>query len=328
MAGQNSAPVLAADIGGTKILTAILSSRGRMLAKDVCSTLADEGVSSVIERLCASIDNLLNGNNFKPSSLAGIGIACAGAIDAARGVITTSPNLPEWSDVPLAGLIAERYGVDTYLVNDASAAALGEHRFGAGQGLRNLVMLTLGTGIGGGIIIDGELYLGASGSAAEMGHMIIDVNGPECPCGSKGCLEVFASGTAVARDAAMRIGQGEKSSLVDMVQGRLEEITAGKVGAAARNGDALAIDVFSRAAYYLGIGLVNIVNIFNLEMIIIGGGMAEQAEFLLEPARQVVAAGAFPISAQAVRIVPAKLGNEAGVYGAAAYAFDQAKRRS
>jgi len=274
MAGQNSAPVLAADIGGTKILTAILSSRGRMLAKDVCSTLADEGVSSVIERLCASIDNLLNGNDFKPSNLAGIGIACAGAIDAARGVITTSPNLPEWSDVPLAGLLAERYGVDTYLVNDASAAALGEHRFGAGQGLRNLVMLTLGTGIGGGIIIDGELYLGASGSAAEMGHMIIDVNGPECPCGSKGCLEVFASGKAVARD------------------------------------------------------LVILVNIFNPEMIIIGGGMAEQAEFLIEPARQVVTAGAFPISAQAVRIVPAKLGNEAGVYGAAAYAFDRTKRRS
>jgi len=324
---KHKLPVLAVDLGGTKIMTAIVSASGQVMAEDICPTQADEGVSSVIERLFTSIDRLLNQNITEISQLDGIGIAAAGAIDSDRGVITLSPNLPGWRDVPLGDMVRERYQVDTFLVNDASAAALGEHRFGAGRGVSNLILLTLGTGIGGGIIINGEMYLGACGSAAEIGHIVIDVNGPECGCGNRGCLETLASGTAVARDAVRRINQGENSSLVAIAGGKIESITAEKVGTAARKGDALALDVLSRAGTYLGVGLANLVNIFNPEMIILGGGMAELEGLFIDPAKRVVAERAFPVSARAVRIVTAQLGNAAGVYGAAVFALEQGMRR-
>jgi glucokinase len=324
---KHKLPVLAVDLGGTKIITAIISNSGQVVAEDRCLTLADEGVSPVIERLFAAIDSLLNRNNMEPSQLGGISLAAAGAIDSDKGVITLSPNLPGWCDVPLGDMVRERYRVDTFLVNDASAAALGEHRFGAGRGVSNLILLTLGTGIGGGIIINGEMYLGACGSAAEIGHMVIDVNGPECGCGNRGCLETLASGTAVSRDAVRRINQGEKSSLVAMVSGKIEDITAEMVGTAARKGDSLALDVLSQAGTYLGVGLANLVNIFNPEMIVLGGGMAELGGLFIDPARRVVVERAFPISAGAVRIVTAQLGNEAGVYGAAIFALEGVMRK-
>jgi glucokinase len=328
MTAQHNAPVLAVDIGGTKILTAIFSADGQMLAKDVAPTLAHEGVDPVIGRLCSAVDSLLDCDRMKPSQLGAISIACAGGIDSGRGVVVTpSPNMPGWVDVPLRDIIQMRFKVDTFVVNDASAAALGEYRFGVGRGVKNLVLFTLGTGIGGGIIADGKLYLGAVGGAAELGHMTIDANGPRCGCGNTGCLEMLASGMAIAGDAIGRINRGEKSSLVDMVAGKLEDINAEVVGRAARNGDNLAQDVIARAAFYLGIGMVNIVNIFNPEMIVIGGGMAELGDMLVEPGRRMVAERAFSISARLVRIVTAQLGNEAGVYGAAAFALDMRRTK-
>lgn len=327
MTDNERAPVLAIDIGGTKIMCAVVSEEGRIQVSDVGLTQADEGVSSVIDHLFQLIDELLVQDITEIRKLSGIGIACAGGVDTERGLITQSPNLPDWRDVPLAEIVGEKYQMDAYLVNDASAAALGEHRFGAGMGISNLVMLTLGTGIGGGIVINNELYLGTRGSAAELGHMIIDINGPACSCGSNGCLESFASGTAIARNAINRIKLGEKSSLIDMIEGKIDTITAENVGEAAQEGDDLAMDVFSRAAYYLGVGLVNLVNIFNPEMIILGGSIAQQLDLMREPARQVVDARAFKIAAESVRIVPAQLGNEAGVCGAAAYVFDRTRRR-
>ena len=326
--GQQGLPVLAVDIGGTKIIAAVFSTDGQLLAKDVYPTLAGAGVSAVIERIFTAIDRLLSQNITEISQLDCIGIAVAGAIDSNRGLVTASPNLPGWLDVPLRYIVQDRYQVDAFLVNDASAAALGEHRFGVGRGVSNLILLTLGTGIGGGIVINGEMYCGVCGSAGEIGHMVIDVNGPECACGNRGCLEALASGTAVARDAIRRIGQGEKSSLVEMAEGEIESITAETVGTAARNGDSLALDVLSQAANYLGVGMVNLVNIFNPEMIVLGGGMANLGELFIDSAKQVVAERAFPISAQAVRIVTAQLGNEAGVYGAAAFALEQGIRRT
>jgi len=327
MTEHEEAPVLAVDIGGTKMMAAVVSTEGRILVSDVCPTRADEGVSAVIDHLFALIDDLLGQDITEIHEFGGIGIACAGGVDTAHGLITQSPNLPDWHYVPLADMIRERYHADTYLVNDASAAALGEHRFGAGIGVSNLVMVTLGTGIGGGIVINNELYLGARGSAAEIGHMIIDINGPACACGSNGCLESFASGTAIARNAVNRIKLGEESSLVSMVDGKIEAITAEIVGEAARDEDTLALDVLSRAAYYLGVGLVNLVNIFNPGMIVLGGGMTGILEFLMEPARRVVDARAFKIAAQTVVITAAQLNNDAGVYGAAAYVFDRIERR-
>jgi glucokinase len=323
MIKKNNAPVLAVDIGGTKIMMAVFAPDGRMLAREVGPTLVGEGVAAVIERLCLAIDAVLERNELKPSQLAGIGIACAGGIDSGSGVVVTpSPNMADWADVPLADIIRERFRVDTFIVNDASAAALGEHRYGAGRGVKDLVLFTLGTGIGGGIITDGKLYLGARGGAGELGHMTIEAAGPECGCGNTGCLEMLASGRAVERDAISRLQKGEKSVLLDMVSGDIGSITAEQVGAAARDGDPMAMAVIARAAYYLGIGMVNAANIFNPEMIVCGGGMAGLGDMIIGPGREMVKERAFSISSRAVRIVTAQLGNDAGVYGAAAFALE------
>jgi len=314
-------PVLAVDLGGTKIIAAIISSK--VIAREYQLTRADEGPPSVIKRILSTIDHLLDLRNLDPSQLDSMSIAAAGAIDIEKGLVTLSPNLPGWRNIPLRDVVREKYGANTFLINDASAAVLGEHHFGAGKGVNNLIMLTVGTGIGGGIIINGELYPGPSGSAGEIGHMTIDINGPKCNCGNIGCWERLVSGKAVAEEAIRRLGQGEKSSLTEIVGGKIKSITAEKVSLAAQNGDFLALEVISKAATYLGIGLVNLVNIFNPEMIIIGGGLAKMGDLLLEPARRVVKERAFQVSARLVRIVPAQLGDDAAVLGAAIFARQQ-----
>jgi glucokinase len=320
---KHNLPVLVIDLGGTKMLAAIISNEGQVLAQERILTLADEGPESVINRMLSVIDRLLTLTDIAPHQLDSISIAAAGVINLDQGIITVSPNLPGWHNVPLRDIMNEKYKINTFLVNDANAAALGEHRFGAGKGVNNLIYLTVSTGIGGGIIINGKLYSGSCGIAGEIGHMSIDINGPRCNCGNIGCLEVLASGTAVAKEAIRRVSHGEESSLTRIVEGKLENITAKEVALAAQEGDSLASEVISRAATFLGIGMVNLVNIFNPEMIIVGGGMAKMGDLLLNPARRIVKERAFPLAAQAVRIVPAQLGDNAGVLGAATFAFQQ-----
>ena len=318
-------PVLAIDLGGTKIAAALISPDNRVIDKTHSLTLVSEGLQAVTSRIFSMIDRLLSEGNTGSAQLDGIAIAAAGAIDTDKGLITSSPNLPGWINVPLRDIVSKRYGIYTCLLNDANAAALAEHRLGAGRGTTNLIYLTVSTGIGGGIIVNGELYSGTSGCAGELGHMTIDANGPECNCGNRGCLEALASGTAVANEAKRRIKEGDCSLLTDIVSGDLEGITAEKVAMAAHSGDRLAMEVISRAAGYLGVGMVNLVNIFNPEMIIIGGGLSKMGELLLEPARQVVEQRAFPLCAGTVRIVTAELGDDAVVLGAAFYARQQTR---
>jgi len=313
-------PVLAIDIGGTKIIAAIISGEGRLMAREYCLTLADEGPQAVINRIFSTIDRLLGLRNIDVSQLHSISIACAGAIDFDRGIVTLSPNLPGWQDIPLRDIVKEKYGVNTFLLNDASAAVLSEHRFGAGRGVNNLIYITVSTGIGSGIMINGQLYSGASGGAGEIGHTTIDVNGPRCSCGNIGCLEMLASGTAMAGEAIRRIKAGERSSLIKITKGKIENITAEEVSLAAQGGDSLALEVILQAATYLGVGLVNLVNVFNPEMIIVGGGMSKMGDLLLNPVRQVVRERAYQLLAQAVRIVLAELGDNAEVLGAAIFA--------
>jgi len=315
--------VLAVDLGGTKIITAVILSTGEIICRKYSLTLADEGPRPVIDRLSSAVAETMAQAKLKTSDIAGIGIAAAGILDIDRGIVTTSPNLPHWHNVPLRDIFADRLGVVTYLINDANAAALGEHRFGAGIGFDNIIYLTVSTGIGGGIIIDGELYSGADGCAGELGHMTIEADGPQCHCGNFGCLEAMASGWAVAKEAMMRINRGERSSIIELVDGRLERVTAETVAIAARRGDQLAADIVAKAANYLGIGLANLVNIFNPEVIIIGGGLSKMADMLLKPARKVLKERAFRLPARTVHIVRARLGSNAGIVGAAAYVFDQ-----
>lgn len=319
MTQSSQRPILAVDLGGTKIIAALILPAGEVMSRNYCLTLAGEGPKAVIHRVLSAIEGVLAKAKLEICELGGIGIAAAGILDTGEGVVTTSPNLPGWDNVPLKKLLVDKLGIDIYIINDASAAALGEHRFGAGKGVNNLVFLTVSTGIGGGIIIDGKLYQGANGCAGELGHIVIESNGPKCNCGNLGCLEALASGTAMAREAVRRLVQGETSCMRELVEGRLENVTAEVVASAARQGDLLACEVVSSIANYLGIGLANLVNIFNPELIIIGGGVSKMGDMLLEPARKVVEESALSLPSKTVRIVQARLGDDAGVVGAAAY---------
>jgi len=327
-AKKASLPVVAIDLGGSKIAAAIISREYQILAREYHPTLASEGVASVINRIATAVKQITASTSTALSQTCGITIAAAGAIDHKRGgTVTLSPNLPGWRDVPLGSIIQERLGSRTWLINDANAAALGEHYLGAGRGVGNLIYLTVGTGIGGAIITNGQLYTGACGSAGEIGHMTIDTNGPRCECGNVGCLETLASGSAIAREAIRRISSGERSSLTELTDGKIADITAREVAIAARQGDPLAGSVINNAAAYLGVGMVNLVNIFNPEMIIVGGGVASMGDLLLNPARQVVKERAFPVSSAAASIVITELGHDAGLLGAAHFAFKQAEAR-
>ena len=316
-------PVLTVDLGGTKIIAAVVLPDGKIISRNYCLTMADKGPEAVSDRILSAVDRAIAQAKLKTSELIGIGVAAAGVLDTNRGIVTTSPNLPNWRNVPLRDILADKSGVVTYIINDANAAALGEHRFGAGMGFDNIIYLTVSTGIGGGIIIDSKLYSGTDGCAGEVGHMTIKADGPQCHCGSFGCLEALASGWAVAKAAITRINNGEKSSIVELVDGRLESITAEMVAVAARRGDRLAADIVSEAAKYLGIGLANLVNIFNPELIVIGGGLSKMGDMLLKPARKVLKERAFKLPVDTVRVVRARLGNNAGIIGAAAYVFAQ-----
>lgn len=320
---KHEPPVLAIDLGGTNIVAAIISNKGQIVAKECHLTLADRGPQSVINEVFSTIDHLLNLKNIDLSQLHSIGIASTGALDGDMGLITSFACFPGWDAIPLRDIVKEKYKVDTFLLNDASAAALGEHHFGIGKGAKNLIYITVSTGIGSGIIINDKLYSGASGSAGEIGYMTIDVNRTLDDCGNNGCLEMLASATAVSEEAQRRIRQGERSSLTKIVEEKIEDITAEKVGLAAQGGDPLALEVISRTATYLGVGLLSLVNIFNPEMIIVGGGLSKLGDLLLDPARQVMRERVFSLPAQAVRIVPAQLGDDAGMLGAAVYARQQ-----
>lgn len=305
--------IVGVDLGGSKINAILADSCGNILRQELKDTLAQEGPDEVITRVIECIKQVASG-----ADIASIGIGAAGACDVATGVITLSPNLPGWHNIPLKDILQREFDLPVYLENDATVAALGEHYFGGAVDIANLVYLCVGTGIGGGIMIDGQLYHGASGSAGEIGHMTIDINGPRCSCGNIGCWETFASGTALAREAVKQIKAGAQTSILNFADGELQKVSAQRVFLAAQEGDPLANELISQTAYYLGVGLVNIVNIFNPQLILIGGGLSRMGRLLLEPATKVVRDRAYDLPAAAVRIELARLGADAEALGGVA----------
>jgi len=312
-------PVVAVDIGGTKITSAVITREGKMISRIYRLTLAQEGPQKVIHRMVDAVKLSVRKAGLELSGLGGIGIAAGGITDIGKGLVSEAPNLPGWHNIPLRDRLADSLGKPVFLLNDASAAALGEHRMGAGRGLDNLIYITVSTGIGGGLIINGQLYNGADGCAAEIGHMIILVDGPACKCGKHGCFEALASGTAIARMARERLAAGGKSCLAELTRGKIEDVTAEMVAEAARRNDELALSVINEAARYLGIGLANLVNIINPQMIIIGGGVSKMGAMLFTPARKAMKEHAFKLPARTVRVVRPRLGMDAGLFGVAIY---------
>jgi glucokinase len=316
-------PVVAVDMGGTKIAAGLVARSGDVTHRERALTMAVEGPGPVMQRLFAVIDTVLKQAKMRPADTSGICLAVASPIDMNAGVITNPPNLPGWDSVPLRGIVEEKYGINAFLINDAKAAALGEHEFGACKGVDNLICVTLGTGIGGGIITGGRLYLGQSGAAGEIGHMTVDINGPRCVCGNVGCWELFASGTAMEREATRRLEGGAESSLRTPFLAGEHHVKAEQIAAAARQGDPLAMSVVAWSADNIGTGLVNLANIFNPEVIVVGGGLSKIGALLLGPAFKTVNQRTFPVISRAVRLVPSTIGDDAAILGAAAFAFNK-----
>ena len=316
--GQKDHLVVALDIGGTNFRLAVIDSNGHILRQHKDHSYPEQGPEQAIKRIGDEATELLE--NFNPDSIRGMGIAIAGLVNPVTGILLTSPNLLSWYNTPLKDIFEQELQLPVSIGNDANLAVLGEHRYGAGNGSEDIIYLTVSTGIGGGVITGGKLLLGSTGFAAELGHMTIDINGPRCTCGNIGCLEVMASGTAIARLARESLSKGKPSSITELVSGDLTRVTAAMVAEAARSGDVLASEIMYTAATNLGVGVVNLVHIFNPERVIIGGGVSQAGEMIFEPVQQVVAERIMPDII--VDILPAKLGDDSGLLGAATLVLD------
>jgi glucokinase len=308
--------ILGVDIGGTKLATVLASSEGKVVYKCRLPTEAARGAEFGVARLISMLHRTLDDTGVAAQDIAGIGVACGSPMDARKGIILGPPNLQTWNPVPIKEILETEFGVYAQLENDANAGALAEWLFGAGRGKRNVVYMTMGTGIGGGLILDRRLYRGSNGNAGEVGHMrVVARGGPQCGCGKRGCLEAFCSGPSIARRTRQALLNGEPST-IQTLAGSLEAVTAEHLFAAARQGDALALRLVDETAHYMGIGLANIVQAINPEVIVLGTIATEQGALFLDRVRAVVRQETWPQMYAAVQIVPSPLGSAAGDYGA------------
>lgn len=306
------------DVGGTKILTGLVTDAGEVVRRHRIHT-PQEGPEAVADAIADSVSHVLAG--LPRVEVCGVGVGVPGPLNPETGVVYQPPNLRGWDTVPLGDLLSARIALPVRLENDADAAAIGEWWAGAGRGVSDLVYITVSTGVGGGIIVAGSLVRGVSGTAGEVGHMTIDPDGPRCHCGNTGCLEMLASGPAIARMAADAIRAGRSTTMLDLAGGDPDSVTAKTVADAARAGDPLAGEIYERAGTYLGIGIANLLNLLNPARIIIGGGVSKAGSLLFDPARRTARQRAFERPARDAEIVPAGLGDDAGAIGAAATAF-------
>ena len=318
--------IVGIDLGGTNIVSGCVAEDGSaLLGARSEPTGAEEGPDAVVKRIIRSAQASIAATRAEvpTAEIIGAGIGSPGPLDTRTGIVLLTPNLG-WVNMPLRARLQEGLGLRTALDNDANCAVLGEWWMGAARGTRQALGLTIGTGIGGGIIIDGRLYHGASDIAGEIGHMTIDANGRRCKCGNYGCLEAYASGPAIAQRAREALAGGEPSTMPGLVEGDLTLLTAATVFDAAQGGDELAGHVVRDTAKFLGIGVANFLNIFNPEVVVIAGGVTQAGEALFEPLRAEVRRRAFAPAVESCRIVPGELHGNAGVVGAVAI-FAQAR---
>ena len=313
----------AIDLGGTNVRAIVAGLDGKISGDDRRPSRASDGLDATIETLLASLAHACSEAGVEASALRGLGVATPGWVDTERGIVPAAPQLIGWRDVPLVEMLQERLGLTVRLENDANAAALGENAFGAGRGTRHMLYITVSTGVGAGIIVDGRLYGGAKGSAGEIGHTIVDPSGPPCGCGKHGCLESLSSGTAIARRAAQAADRGDSAALAG-IREREGRLGARQVADAARQGDAASIAIYEEAGYFLGIALANAVNLLSPEAIILGGGVMRAKDLFLPRAEETMRDLALDEPLKYMRLAEAELGDRAGVMGMIARLGQQA----
>jgi glucokinase len=322
MSGVPDSPPLALglDIGGTKLAAGVVRGDGAVLSSLHVPSRTAEGPESMVSRLLELGRQAVDDAGVGWADVSFVGIGCGGPLDPLTGVIQSPPNLPGWDDIPLVAMVERALRLPAVVDNDATAAALAEWRYGAGRshGVRHLVYLTISTGIGGGLVLDGVLYRGAAGNAGELGHLTVDRLGRPCGCGRRGCLEAYASGTNIAARAREALAGGRASSMSGIA-----ELTARDVAEAAAAGDPVAGEVWDETTAILGSAMANILDVFNPELIVLGGGVTRAGDQLLAPVREQGLAQAMGPAARSADIVLAELGDQIGVVAAAAVAFER-----
>jgi glucokinase len=308
-----------ADLGGTNIACALADAAGRVRCERTVPTLSHEGPSAVLDRIAGLVNSLAAEAGVKPAAL---GLGVPGLADLERGRTRFLPNLPtNWRDVPVRDHLTPQIGCPVYLLNDVRMATLGELTFGHGRTANTMVFFALGTGVGGGVVVDRRLWLGPLGAAGELGHQTIVENGPRCGCGNRGCLEVFASGPAIAAEGVRLMLMGQAPRLHALVAGNAAAVTPREMAVAAAEGDAAVREAIVRAAGYLGLGVANVVVVLHPDLVVLGGGVAEIGPLLFDTVRATVRERVGMVPTDGIDIKPSLLGDKAGVLGGIALAM-------
>lgn len=310
---------LGVDLGGTAIKIGLVSREGKIVKKASVDTMADSGPATVITQIEKGINLVLDSNS--KSDISGIGIGFPGIVSVEKGTVENPPNLPGWKKIALGEILENKFKLEVVVENDANAAAVGEFIFGAGKYLENFIMVTLGTGVGGGIIMDNKLYRGEIGAAGELGHITIDYKGFKCKCGSYGCIETYVGNNYLVNHVKKELKKHKDSLIWELIKGDINLLTPKVISLAAVDGDEYANSIIVNCGRYLGYALASVVNILDITSIVIGGGVSGFGKPLFNSVQQTIKERALKSLADKVKIYPAKLKNEAGIQGASALVF-------
>lgn len=309
------------DVGGTKIAAGLVNRDGDILERHTSFAHSEKEPEFVVDAIERTYRVITQRSQVDASDIEAVGLGFPGNTNGPAGLVLVCSNLPAWDHVPLRDIVAERIGVPVILENDANLCAVGEHRYGAGRGTRNMCYVTFSTGYGIGIIINGELYVGNTGTAGELGHVVVEIGGPPCTCGKNGCIMSYASGIGLSRMAYEKIESGADTLLREMAPTDGRRFTGEVVAEAARLGDKAAGEILQTVGYYCGVGLSMIVEIINPELIVVGGGLTRVGSMLMDPARAAMREHTQPELWDSVRVAPWQLGDDLGIIGAAAKVF-------
>lgn len=313
---------LGVDLGGTHLRAAVVNiETGELLALQRVMTQAEQGHEAVVTRMAGLVSEAITASGQPPSEIGGIGVGVPGSIDQERGLIKYLPNLAgHWPDVPLVDILRQQTGLPVHLINDVRAITLGEWTYGAGRGAESMACYAIGTGIGGGVVVNGRLHLGLSCSAGELGHQVVELNGLRCNCGGRGCLEMYASGSAITAQALAAIAQRRQTLLFDLSAGDLNRVNTELVVKAAAQGDSVCLEILDLAGQYIGAAVANTLVTLSPQKIIFAGGVATAGNLLLDPVRRTVTERVHLVPVEQIEILPAALGDNGGLLGSALWA--------